>query len=361
MVRFVISLFLLVDIQADLLKKELGLKARCSIKMRSFFLSLFLFSSVNVFAVEDYLWRNEGSWDVRALERIPEEGLKILWWNIACSSTKGLKGLNDEVAYNAQPKNLWQNLRVLIKSEQKPDLIVLGEYCPRAFDQATYDQMDALYPYKRAIQKMSPVYKNRNGMRIFSKVPFDTVEEGFIKSDEIGNFPVLRDCDSTTKNGNTAFKQDFWKKAYTKVLVKFEGRAVSLLPVHLSNPWRIYRSCGGTFKAGVEILTGTENPNYSQAQDLIKKFQDEKSFVVFGDFNAPKGFFGSQSSTYRLLSSVWGESLIVSYEETYVDLFSSFGSHAIDHAFASSDIRATFAEVIPFAGSDHLPLYFVIE
>lgn len=329
-----------------------------------FLVFIFLMSASASYA-QDFVWRTDGSGDTRVLERVPEDSssLKVFWWNIACSSTKGLGDLTTLDQKNVNPQNAWQNLLALIKSPAAPDLIVLGEYCPYAFDQATYDQIVEDYPHKFRIVKMSPAYGMRNGMRVFSRLPLDSAEALHLDAGDLSDFPIFKDCAEQIKTRNPKkFQNDYWARDYAKVQLRKNDAEFTLLALHLSNPWRILRSCSGKLEAGLELARGELNPNYVQVQNLVETHQETSHLVALGDFNAPKNFFGSSdSASYNLLSSVWGESLVRSNENTFIDLHSSFGSYSIDHAFTSSDLSSSFGEVVPFAGSDHLPIYILVE
>ncbi|MGH1469432.1 MAG: endonuclease/exonuclease/phosphatase family protein [Bdellovibrionales bacterium] len=108
-------------------------------------------------------------------------------------------------------------------------------------------------------------------------------------------------------------------------------------------------------------MSGVNNPNYSQALQVKEYFSEKDSVVMIGDFNAPKSFFGSRSNSYYVLEQAFGESVVESLQDTFIDARSSFGSYSLDHAFISEDLRVHYEAVLPFAGSDHLPIYIVVE
>ena len=61
--------------------------------------------------------------------------LKFFGWNIGCSSTKDLNKIDKSIRDEFHPKNQFSNLQRVIKdSKLTPDLLILGEYCPKYFD-----------------------------------------------------------------------------------------------------------------------------------------------------------------------------------------------------------------------------------
>lgn len=139
--------------------------------------------------------------------------------------------------------------------------------------------------------------------------------------------------------------------------------------VHFANPWPFIADClNSKEEAGLKLVYGTHNPTYGQARTIANKYGGEKRTLVIGDTNAPKSIkvnlpwplptLNFQSNPYELLVSKLGQSDVSSYAPT---AFGTQGNFNIDHAFVSPDLQVPFANIIPFAGSDHSAIYAVIR
>ncbi len=301
-----------------------------------------------------------------AFKNLPtgSEGLRIFWWNIGCSSTKGLSRLDKTQRAQFDPISQWENIENLISDEVlKPDVLILGEYCPSSFRQGTYDKLAEAYSNIYRLEKTNSLFKIRNGLRVFSKYGIKVLEEQVLKS---GDFLQSRDMQACKVNQPNIslkyFNQNFWDRMLVELEVTKSGKAYKISPVHLANPWKFMRQCMGSIDVGLEILSGSSNPNYFQANELARHFSDEDSSVLIGDFNAPRVFyFGTASNSYARLRGVFGQSVVPGGKYTYFHQRGSFGPYSLDHAFVSENLNVVYGEVLPFAGSDHLPLYVIIN
>lgn len=309
-----------------------------------------------------------------------EEGLKLMWWNVGCSSSKDLENLTEAERASIDPENQWANLKELVGSKRlMPDVLILGEYCPSAFDQSTYDLIVKTYAYKYRLDKTNPLYKIRNGMRVFSKTKIRSVKEEVLSGEDFVNSDLaktciedqIKNCEQDKKSDNCSsyvkkrnaslFNGKIWDRKKVSFTINHNRQDYKISPVHLANPWSKIRSCVGLLRTPREIKSGVDNPNYLQAEQLVEDFLDQDSVVLIGDFNAPKSIWGGPSNSYRLLSQNFGPSAVGSSQYTYSDPRRNFPDFSIDHAFVSSDIKVKKGVVLPFAGSDHLPIYVVLE
>ena len=202
-------------------------------------------------------------------------------------------------------------------------------------------------------------------------------------------------------------------------------RPVRIVPIHLANPWIITQQFyenhyytnltprraqrvgldlgwnhlifGNTISSffpgflgrgvtGQLILSGTRHPLAVQLHHIHQaiytyntsnnsQFFNENSFIVLGDFNLPT-FSIHESMTEVIPPPLrWFESylsrLFRGSEATYPTPSgrrikelageSVSSPYKIDHAFASQSDRIRFREILPLRGSDHFPLYLVVE
>lgn len=306
----------------------------------------FLFSSHAL--AQDFITRNDVDF------RMPTEplglGLTVFWWNIGCSSDLRLGGLDETVKMNFTPESAWHNLSQLAESNKAPDVIVLGEYCPKFFDQSTYDTIKSHYPYVHRIVKTNDNFRIRNGFRVFSKTPISLVEELELPHGSfVSTFLPEMNCP-------TGDQSDFeWTRRYDILSIKKNNKDYHIAPVHFANPWKEVEACLGKLKTVTEIIFGETNVNSHQAKSLISQTQGLENLLVIGDFNAFKRFTFASSNTYNMLDQEFGPSLISSNNPTYVDSRTSFPNTSIDHAF-SIGLEALYGEVLPLSGSDHLPI-----
>ena len=285
------------------------------------------------------------------LPQAPEKELtKVMWWNISCSSTRYLNQLSEKNRQNFSPDSSWKNLNHILGSKFEPDILILGEYCPSAFDSPTYENLAKNYPHIHRVVRSNPDFKGRNGMRVFSKHPLEVLNQTLLTH---GNFSSNFLKEICLK---TPIADSLWARHQSILRVKDPKGDFILAPVHLANPWRDILKCQNLFYTAQEIYTGVRNVNYLQTLDLIKKISKDSAFLLIGDFNAPRRsglLFNSNS--YKLLKETFGPSLISDNRATFLDKMGKFPDASIDHAFGSG-LNYKYAEVLPFSGSDHLPI-----
>lgn len=317
-----------------------------------------------MFAAEENFVLRRGHFMSLNEQSVDETGLKVMWWNVGCSSTRGLKELSERDRDLIDPVHQWSNIAELINSNRlRPDVLILGEYCPSAFDDPTYKLIRKKYKYKFRLNKSNPLYNIRNGLRVFSRYKIRDVQEGVLKAESFVDSDLMQNCDAAVKKRNPKSfgKPAFWNRPKITFKIRKDERTYKIAPIHLANPWSFVKSCAGIWKTPGVIKDDKTNANYLQAEQLVESFSEEESMILIGDFNAPKKILGGSSKTYRYLREFFGESAVASDLYTFDDPRRNFPAYSIDHAFVSGDLDVKNGVVLPFAGSDHLPIYIVVD
>lgn len=275
-----------------------------------------------------------------------QQGLSVLWWNIDCG-TAAIKINGDNIYTSDLEKNLW----TLVNSKLKPEVLMLGEFCPYYLDKKFVSALEKLYKSKHHLVRNIPQFKTSSG-----------------KTNERNGFLVLSDyklslVKETTLFGNAKLKEgDKSNRKYLLLSIVKNQVTYYLNPVHLYNPWREVRNSKGIFGTLDEISKGEDNPNARQGQQLVNLntnlVDPQARLLVIGDFNSPKSFYAIDGYVFKLMSKNF-VNLVDDMSETFVN-GNSFMTASIDHAFGQN-ITPYYAYVWPFRGSGHLPLYIVFK
>jgi len=167
-----------------------------------------------------------------------------------------------------------------------------------------------------------------------------------------------------------------WDRSYVKLTWSFGSKKFSLVPIHLLEPWAAIEKAKGGFNAFSSFIANTgDNPLNNQIMHLQDKLTrdfgedlSENPFVLLGDFNIPKRIFGLTPRIYANLSkdlseAFWGNPKTFPTKSTKGDAHKIFKhiSIKIDHAFSNKYLEFSEREVIHLKGSDHYPLYLLIN
>lgn len=289
--------------------------------------------------------------DLRMPEAPSPELTKVVWWNLGCSSTLLLGDMEEDQRVNFSPESSWENLKSLIESEYEPDVLILGEYCPKDFDHPTYEVLAEHYAHIHRVVKSNPHFRKRNGLRVFSKYPFSVKKELTLTD---GDFASVYLEDLCTGEVNTSDR--VWSRHLSLLEIRKPDQSFTLAPVHFANPWRSVARCTNAFQTWAEIHRSESNINYLQSRDLLRVIDEETPTLIIGDFNAPKrGGLFLDSRAYKELKDNYGPSLIYSSDPTYIDKTGDYPNSSIDHAF-SLLLDQKYGELLPLSGSDHLPI-----
>ncbi|MGH1468994.1 MAG: hypothetical protein ACRBBP_08970 [Bdellovibrionales bacterium] len=316
----------------------------------------------------DFVYRSGESGQNWQYNAANSKGLKVVWWNIGCISDGAIRHLPPQQKHDEKPVNLLKNIEALLeKPRLKPDVLILGEYCPRKIEEnknGVSDFLSSHYPHMHKIDQYTR-HHSGNGMRIFSKHELKNIKETVLPSsysnDDWLKRSQMKSCAIKQSPSSSSFKSARYEFPAIDFTVTAKGKDYKIIGTHFPNPWPLMVKCLGKFSAALKLLFGINNPNYSHARRLRHLYKGSKSTLLIGDFNAPKLFFGAPSNTYSLLTTIFrGPSIISSEKSTVVDHRHGAGSYSIDHAFASGDLEVSHSDVIPLAGSDHLPIYVTI-
>lgn len=339
------------------------ISARFESMLNRFLLTILtLIFTHNAMGAENYVLKKDR---VFSSDLEPVSGLKIFWWNVGCSSESGLRRIDKSIRHEFHPDSQFSNLEKLLEDDEfTPDLLILGEYCPRYFSDETEEALKDFYPHVVHVKKPNDKFKIRNGLIVFSKLELNVIREDVLSAGDFLEQDYMKTCAEKYEENSLehTFDAEFWTRPLLELAVVKDDKPYRVVPVHLANPWRLINKClNSKFYTGIELIRGTDNPNYVQSRQLAEDFEGSSSTVLIGDFNAARSVKGITSNSYRALSSYLGNSVIESDEFTFFDERSGFGSYSLDHAFVSDDLSVKREMVLPFAGSDHVPIYIIVE
>ena len=324
------------------------------LSLSSIIFTLQLQFASHLYATNDFVLRSDIDFTA-AMPQSPHTSLtKVMWWNLGCSSTRLLDKMSKKQRINFSPESSWQNLRAIIKSNFEPDVLILGEYCPADFNHSTYEILANNYSHIYRVIRSNPHFKKRNGLRVFSKHPIRVKDEFMLTDGSFATDYLKSICQQESINTSNKV----WSRhlSLLEIEIAKTSQVFTLIPVHLANPWKKIARCLNPFYALKEIYHGANNVNYLQVLDLVDSISKNTPAIVIGDFNAPRrGGWFLNSNSYKNLQDNYGYSIINNNSPTYIDKAGNYPNSSIDHAF-SLNIKTKYGEILPLAGSDHLPI-----
>jgi len=195
-----------------------------------------------------------------ALKSISETiGIRIFWWNVAWGK------------FNNQA-DLDHNIQIITKSNIRPDVLVLGEYKSTIFNNKTKQTLRSHYPFQLFI----PYYPKSNiGIQIYSIKKFVSSPIEQLKWHPLNLKGSLKQQNymnnwlSITPNHSR-----HWNRSYTKLTWRIGNINISLIPVHLLEPWAAIGQAQGKTTAFKSFLSTTiDNPLNNQIIHLKKKLK----------------------------------------------------------------------------------------
>lgn len=317
--------------------------------------------------------------------RVNKNALKVLWWNIRYG----------KLAKEAEEKNLdainplEHNIRALMNSDLKPDILIFSEYSLSSFSESTTDYL--LHNYSTV------AYENNNALDNTGIAVFTNLQIQGHTRRELDWAPLLRTRNEKIKYRDAWIKEFkealFWDRSYWRLSFEYKNKFYHIMPVHLLQPWdaiqKKHNFIFGFIRAGVESLFGDFNPLVQQVRRLLSAYTidaagilrtnpsfdrihpgfypDDRAMII-GDFNIPKSYFGFESLSYKYITSVLKDTFDNFEDENdYTHPTPSAPEHwsypnlKIDHAFVNDQVDVKAAEVLPLKGSDHFPIYVSIE
>lgn len=277
---------------------------------------------------------------------IPTDGFKVIWWNIDC----GLESSEVKIRSDLQTTNLESNLKSLSSSIYKPDVLILGEYCPYSMSNDDQQFLKNSFRHNYHLERNIPRFttssggvNQRNGFLILSDYSIEILKEEVL-------YASADNSDSRSNRKYLLFK------------IRKDNQDYMINPVHLVNPWREVYNNSGLFSTFSEITYGSQNANSIQIKNLIDKYKNNKvdgtPYLMIGDFNSPGSLAGFSGWGFSQINKNLTR-LFSGHENTFIG-DGVFPSTNIDHAFGYF-LNSLYAEVWPLDGSRHLPLYLVID
>jgi len=287
------------------------------------------------------------------------EGIRIFWWNVAWGSFNG-------------GGNLDNNLKALVLSRSRPDILILSEHKDVILGQETHQILNKAYP-NRDFVTYSP--SDIVGVKVYSILPIRREEKRALDwappYETEDNKEIYRDY----WKANAPSEVKYWDRAYALYSINFNGETYYFSPVHLLEPWKAILDVEGGPMMALRMFAGGDNPLANQVRNLkamiARDFSGSrkgKPFLLLGDFNVPKSLYVVTPDLYKSLAS--------GYEEIFPGAPDSFPSESskqqtgksplpidvkIDHVFLNSKLSPVGAAVLHMAGSDHYPIYAVIK
>ncbi len=325
--------------------------------------SLFLFVNVSR-ATAGLIFDQEERKNIQRLQELKSiSGLKVLWWNLAWGQ------------YNNNG-DLDKNFQSLIKSHSAPEVISLSEYKPSIFKTETIELFKAEYPF----QDYVPYHEKSDvGVILLSKYPFEASKKFSLKWT-----PAGFGKEEAEKYQKSWEDFDFnwvqhWSRTFSFYKLKMAGKNLFLSPVHLCSPWQSFQKKYGNWQTLRTLKKGFENPLSNQIyylKNILRQYFGEnlnqESLVLFGDFNVPSTIpvpvFGGTSKIFSDLQSSFKKAL-PKKEDTFPTQstmnkqtgFFKDTSVQIDHVFFNDHVSNVKAMVIHLQGSDHYPIFMVIN
>lgn len=303
----------------------------------------------------------------QVLKAMKPEGLRVLWWNVEYFRLNGVLASQQSAKARSEGP-LAANLRHLIQSDAKPNVIALAEYEPASVPPKLLALLESEYAY-RSFTPYNEAFLGR-GVMVFSSEPF---VEGV-------KHPLGWSHPDATHAQKEAF-EDQWRSEQPEAVKSFDrnlrtyrfnshGGEIVLAPVHFLENWHQLKKSQGGYATGKMMAWGKDTPVHHQALALRHVLQAEfgehlerDALVMIGDFNLTKW-----CATYRTLSEDLSEGFYLA-----PITFPAFSAELrkkspfdriqvkIDHAFVNRGARFDAIEVLKLRGSDHYPVYAVVS
>ena len=313
-----------------------------------------------IFQSLGFAWGAEFEWDEAIL---PEslanltsvQGLRVMWWNI-----------HDGRPAAKPAPYLSRNLIQLIHSELAPQVIVFAEYRDSSLSPEALNEVNKAYPHTF---KWSYPYSFGYGLVLYSKYPFQLSK---LENMDVTPIANIQEPEQEQYRNFWCGSQLGCLRLFASFDINVNGKNIQLIAVHIFDVWRRYSAVNGKARTAQEIVFGNKNPLENQLirfkglldEKLISPSGERPPSIIIGDFNIPKRLLGFQPLMYRGLKQNLVEVFQknpISFPAKSADERGHYPKMLIDHAFLSGAIQSDAAKVLPLRGSDHYPLYMILN
>jgi hypothetical protein len=330
--------------------------------------------------------------EVKAWKNSAKNHFSILWWNIEMGMTdqKTSVQLSDR-----QFSPLQNNLLSLIKSDARPDIIVLAENVttipsgrePKRgnllFGARLNSLLEHYYPYRQDFFYCPNCPMDRPVLTVFSSIePKKNWVQRSIpwaySTDSEGS--QVEDSNLELMGAMSHYPMLAWRRLYQRLSFSVGDQQFHLVPVHLIDTWPEFLSSlrQNPPKLHSQIMdflklmsSNRENPLAWQVNGLKAELRSDLSgnaakdpVVLVGDFNIPAEIFLKAPKLFKNLCRELREASYHGVSYSWPASSSTFGENPwqvrIDHSFFRGNLEKLDSWVLPLAGSDHYPLYLIL-
>lgn len=288
------------------------------------------------------------------------DGVRVVFWNI------GYGALN-------RGGDLDHNLKDLVNSSAHPDVIVLAEYKEMALNQGTIRFLDTEYPHQAYFPYGGTL--DEVGIKVWSEQPFTQSEAVMLDWSPTRESSIEQDLYKQDWVTRAPKQSKWWDRPYSRFRWDIAGYRMNLVPVHLLEPWDKIYERKGDWETWKDMMFGRDNPLYYSVERLMEKMRadlggdlDSEPLLVIGDINVPRKVFQIRTKVYERIDDELDD--VFPGDPSSFPAFSSplrqeppfkYSMVKLDHAFHNKLVRPRGAAVLPLRGSDHYPIYVVVE
>lgn len=335
--------------------------------------------------------KKEITWDsppdpqaLKELSREPNGKLRVFFWNI--NGYWQVNRFPTDWRGEKRKSDLDKNIEALIDSPHAPEVMIFAEYQEGAFHKETLELLRKSHPHFQYIPYQAEL--PQGGFLIHSKsaFPFQTSEPEPLDFAPSHIHPEWQNRYREAWAKKRGVSPEQLKRPYVKIEVETQEGSVVLVPVHFIQPWSamkasiisqegegIFSNLTANVFIAKEIIQGSQNPHINQVEYLLQRLKEDfghhlssRPLLLLGDFNFPKRLLMFETAAYQKLSSSlndpFSESKQVSFPARKGQPQTGWGGQKIliDRAFEQG-VQVFSAQVMPLAGSDHLPICLAIK
>ncbi len=329
----------------------------------------------------------------------PEQSrIRTLWWNVQKGETNRILAK----VYGTKPP-LDVNLQKLIANEAtRPEILALGEYTDNSLSPETLQLIHQVYSfveithYNSEATMISILFATRLKVVHTTQLPLD-----YVPITESNVFSTNPNVDPNESSADSAYRARwnqilgpeetlFSRRQFQAYLLELpNGSQITVVPVHLMEPWVAIKRLFGKLKTAYQIFIDNDNPLIEQVKRLIlyatvEQRKNQTPLLMLGDFNLPKGSLRSayvNSIGYDLIehffTDLFQDDLTATFPTPSSQLFHEQESDSpwvtqpttddhqmpplkLDHAFLLGGLFHSYARQTyspRLMGSDHFPIW----